>query len=450
MEELKVDQIKSVLNCAYCDKVYKDPLWLPCHETVCKEDVNRMKNSDGELECPFCKCVHEEPEEGFPVDKKISRLVDLQINKIDFGAAFNKGKSLLITLNTELTKLENLKQNPNVFVDNHFDELSELIEQRKSFLVGLVDECTAKLLDETTKYRNECKEVISSRSEPTSEEADFEREINDTRAKLNDWFGEFDQLALNEQKRDQILQDLDMIIPKIKIKLVDYQNKLLKNNVVKLDTSDEESTRNQIRAAFGSLKLEQVNVKEKAKKPDETTTVLAPSLKAKKHKIGETEKKNPFKRRKVDVKKKVVIKIDKPSLAKPITKPNETKQPKAKPTTSLSKNLTEEQIRDAVVDIMNSDELKEKSKNLSKSAKRAISSQVETKFPEYHFGKEQNEIVSKILQELEQKDNEKIDSKKRAKREDVLNEIVPMSEHNGQEANAISEDEEASVQEIEK
>jgi len=66
----KIDEFNNVLNCNYCHNLYETPVFLPCGESVCLNDLGKMQCGANEIKCFMCSHSHEIPECGFPSDKK--------------------------------------------------------------------------------------------------------------------------------------------------------------------------------------------------------------------------------------------------------------------------------------------------------------------------------------------------------------------------------------------
>ena len=69
-------EINSCLtSCSICKQRYDSPRFLPCEETSCTQCI--LKNIiKGNLNCFFCKQVHFVPENGFPVNKTLEKLIN--------------------------------------------------------------------------------------------------------------------------------------------------------------------------------------------------------------------------------------------------------------------------------------------------------------------------------------------------------------------------------------
>ena len=56
-----------------CEKYLKEPVTLPCGQTVCKEHLN---DAEEKFKCQFCDYNHMKPEKGFQVNIKMNSLLN--------------------------------------------------------------------------------------------------------------------------------------------------------------------------------------------------------------------------------------------------------------------------------------------------------------------------------------------------------------------------------------
>ncbi len=74
-----------VLRCHYnkCNKLYINPVKLPCKRNVCKthvDDYVKLTNSNS-FRCHYCKSDHEIPKNGFPTNDELIKLLNWHLKK---------------------------------------------------------------------------------------------------------------------------------------------------------------------------------------------------------------------------------------------------------------------------------------------------------------------------------------------------------------------------------
>ena len=80
----KVEQIKNLFDCDICDKLLIDPIVLPCGNVVCKKHIE-INN----FICIKCQKEHVIPENGYKVNSRIQKLLDIRLNTLKRSTVFN-------------------------------------------------------------------------------------------------------------------------------------------------------------------------------------------------------------------------------------------------------------------------------------------------------------------------------------------------------------------------
>jgi len=125
--------------------------------------------------------------------------MSLEVNQIDFGEKFNKGKNLLGQINAELSRLQSLKNNPIVYIQKYFANIREHIHERKRYVDSINDEYSRMLLNEVDRHEEKCREISKPETETNVLQVpqdQLQSELNELHNKLKEWFGQFDQVAL--------------------------------------------------------------------------------------------------------------------------------------------------------------------------------------------------------------------------------------------------------------
>ena len=113
---MKIEEFHDLFNCQLRKKLLENPVILPCGETLCKKDLGEFITSEDRLRCPFCTKEHLQTSEGFPMDRRIQKMIDLKVNQLDFGPVYNNCKKALKGLTEQFNELDLLKQDLNDFI----------------------------------------------------------------------------------------------------------------------------------------------------------------------------------------------------------------------------------------------------------------------------------------------------------------------------------------------
>jgi hypothetical protein len=93
------DLLDSKLKCPKCMTTFQEPLLLPCGESICRSCLNALIDCN-ELKCPFCASTHEQPEEGFPIQKLLLEILKIKPIRIYRGSLYDRAEKLLTDIET--------------------------------------------------------------------------------------------------------------------------------------------------------------------------------------------------------------------------------------------------------------------------------------------------------------------------------------------------------------
>jgi hypothetical protein len=74
------NEFESLLTCAVCLEIYKEPKLLPCNHTFCSDCLHKIINNANQIKCPCCNTQFSIPSNGFPSDFRSNQLLDLYLN----------------------------------------------------------------------------------------------------------------------------------------------------------------------------------------------------------------------------------------------------------------------------------------------------------------------------------------------------------------------------------
>jgi hypothetical protein len=178
----RFERMHSVFECRVCQQILEDPIILPCGETICKKDLELLGNhsscmssspastdssfsfhsssSNGArdfIRCKFCGLDHEQPEAGFPQDKRVQKMLKLQLDSLVYESLFDNCRSVLNELNLRAQEMTALERDPEFFL---FEYFSEIINQVDAFREGLklkIDAYYFDMIAEIKAAESQCK-----------------------------------------------------------------------------------------------------------------------------------------------------------------------------------------------------------------------------------------------------------------------------------------------------
>ena len=244
---MKIEEFHNLFNCNMCKRQLESPVLLPCGESLCKKDVRELLVEQDRIRCPFCKREHVQTHEGFPADKRIQRMIELQVNQLDFGPVYNSCKRVLKSLTEHFNEFDTLKENLDEFVLNYYVDLKKAVETRRVDLKSQIDNLADQIIQNILDTEKEClagKKCIDN----TNKELDLSRKH------LEGLVVEFDSFEINDKKMNAILLKADQLMPRLVEKITECRTFLLTNRAYKFQFRELD-----VQDVFGSLKhIEQV------------------------------------------------------------------------------------------------------------------------------------------------------------------------------------------------
>jgi hypothetical protein len=166
--------LKSQLLCSYCSRIFKDPILLPCGDSICRQHLNeRDVIKQNKIKCKECNAEFEVKNNQFKSNETLSQLIESHsyLNeteiklKHELEVSIKKFFKFYDEFSQNRTKLDS-----DVF--DHFQEMRFKIDEHREELKKRIDDIALAMIDETNKYQEkylrELKESFSSFDETQS------------------------------------------------------------------------------------------------------------------------------------------------------------------------------------------------------------------------------------------------------------------------------------------
>lgn len=179
--------MQDLLTCELCKTQYEDPLILPCYNTVCSKHVY-IETNGSKFKCSFCDKEHDSLNEKYPIDIKINKLLKISSNYISknyiyFGENNAGARDMHEKLSDLMNKAKILVDDPEYFINEHFNELRNKIDLTKEQYVKMIEDNCEKIIKQVNDLETDCKSKLSKRPEETEE---LKKYIKDVENQLND------------------------------------------------------------------------------------------------------------------------------------------------------------------------------------------------------------------------------------------------------------------------
>jgi hypothetical protein len=214
---------KSQLKCSYCSKIVKDPILLPCDDSICRE---HLKKSDvvkaSKIKCKKCNQDFPIKDNEFRSNTNLKNLIESQSYLSEEEMSRKQGLEVSIRkffefydeFNQNKTKLES-----DVF--DHFQEIRFQIDEHRERLKEKIDDIALAMIDKLKKH-----EVLLSKNlKDKFSSIDDSKSIEIQLSILEDTFRNPNLLIKTikemQKKQEKSLKDIQLKFNEIK-ELKDY------------------------------------------------------------------------------------------------------------------------------------------------------------------------------------------------------------------------------------
>jgi uncharacterized protein YutE (UPF0331/DUF86 family) len=175
------EEINQLLKCEKCNQRYIQPRSLPCGEHICTNCLENLieeqsAKQSGKFICCYCSKEHYMPEEGFPISKKLEKLLETKPNQIYRSKAVEELEKQLRNIKSELNVLKSTLDNGIEKIRERCSLLKHQIQLKAESLIDQINKLSDEMQQEIDKYEKECIESFEK-------SADIKDKLN---AKINE------------------------------------------------------------------------------------------------------------------------------------------------------------------------------------------------------------------------------------------------------------------------
>jgi hypothetical protein len=174
------EMLKSQLTCSYCSKIFKDPINLPCEDSICR---GHLKERDvakaNRIKCKTCNEDFQIKKNEFKSNKALNKLIES--HSYLSGEEIRLKQELEVSIRQFFEFFDKFQQNKlklesDVF--DHFQEIRFQIDEQREELKKRIGDIALAMVDQTKKieemYLKNIKEHFSSYDDSES----FEDKLN--------------------------------------------------------------------------------------------------------------------------------------------------------------------------------------------------------------------------------------------------------------------------------
>jgi len=139
------------LNCIKCKQRLDEPRILPCGETICDYCFITIEVKNNKFKCFLCNEDHLMPEKGFPINKRLLRILDLKSKEVYRSKEVKQLKENLNVIQEDINKL-------SFAIDNGIDRIKELCLDLKNKVQLKTEEAIEQLNEHNKEMIKEIEE----------------------------------------------------------------------------------------------------------------------------------------------------------------------------------------------------------------------------------------------------------------------------------------------------
>jgi hypothetical protein len=144
---------KSEVTCSYCLKIYKDPIDLPCGDSICRQHLSdRDVVKQNKITCNKCNGEFQLNDDAFRSNKNLKKQVEnqsyLSEGEINLKQKLEESIKKFFQYYDEFSQIKN-KIETDVF--DHFQELRFQIDEHRERLKVRIDDIALVMIDKIKK-----------------------------------------------------------------------------------------------------------------------------------------------------------------------------------------------------------------------------------------------------------------------------------------------------------
>jgi hypothetical protein len=118
-------KLKSQLTCSYCSKIFKDPIVLPCDDSICLQHLSeRGVLKQNKIKCNKCKQEFQVKANQFKSNEALSQIIESQSHLIDEEISLKQ--QLEVSIKKFFEYYDEFIQNKTQLESDVFDNFQEM------------------------------------------------------------------------------------------------------------------------------------------------------------------------------------------------------------------------------------------------------------------------------------------------------------------------------------
>jgi WD40 repeat protein len=209
-----------------CKMYFEKPIILPCGNTICQEHVQLSRTNV--FKCEFCSEEHAIPLNGFPVNKALMKMIELNqhLSGLQKEAKQSYEKFNLIIHDFQQSDLIN----SDAYIFNYFFNLRRQIESHRDQFIEELNKKSENLIKKLNDLEKQCKVNVSKLDKISIDEL----KVN----QMPKWYQKLRLPNLSQQELGELMVKLNTNCKDLPIKIQKYKSDLLINKTLSFQPFD--------------------------------------------------------------------------------------------------------------------------------------------------------------------------------------------------------------------
>jgi len=237
---LKCDQCKEPFN------AYDQPRFLPCGETICSTCVVKIEKeaTNSKFKCGICMKDHFIPEEGFPINKKISDLITADPIEISRGKEYEKLQKSLNELQSIIQLLCYGCEDGTDLIAEYCNEQIRLIQLSTENKIEQMNKLSDELIAFVREYERTCIELYSNKNKTVKEY--LNKTINEANTFLNEKQVYLQQLKTDDDEIKVFNSTCEKLQTDLSRKVVKLKSLIFNNRLIKFISNTKDINKHEL------------------------------------------------------------------------------------------------------------------------------------------------------------------------------------------------------------
>jgi hypothetical protein len=242
---------KFQLTCSYCSRIFKDPILLPCNDTICRQHLSEKEvKQANKIKCKECQQECQVKGNEFKSNETIVKLIESQSHLSDEEK--NLKQEIEASIRRFFEIYDQFMQNKTQLesdVYDHFQELRFQIYQHREELKKKIDDIALQMIDKVTENQDSFSKNLKANYSSFDDSKSLENELNEIEELFRNPNLFIQTIKQMQQRQEESLNDIQLKLNEMSLvkEFLEKKNEFQPNSSLLYQ--------NETSSLFGSIRL---------------------------------------------------------------------------------------------------------------------------------------------------------------------------------------------------